>query len=93
MQSNKPRPNQPPSNHISLYSYTPEGQYSKNRYLSFPSGTNTLFNFVKGSKDIYFCDENFNDKNLYSLVNDRYLNSLKLKTIDFCIFHIVLYLV
>ena len=71
------------SNKTFLYSYQPFSKEYIKSNLVFPSNTNSVFNFIKGSKDVYFCDENFDDKNLYSLVNNIENNELEVRVVNF----------
>ena len=69
---------------MSLYNYNPfDKLYNKLNYLSLPSGSNSVYNFTKGSKDVYMCDKTFYDKSLYSLKNNKSTNLLELKNVSF----------
>ena len=71
---------------LNLYSYnTNDNTYIKNSGINLPTLNNkSNFYFIKGSKKVYFCDENFYDRNLYSLSNyDNESSAIKLENINF----------
>ena len=72
------------SMNMDLYNYNPiTEEYNKLVNLSFPNSSGSIYNFTKGSKDVYIHDETFNDKSLYVLKNNKVTNMLELKTVDF----------
>ena len=68
--------------YMDIYNYNPLENTYNLVYADLPTNTNSSYNFIKGSKSIYFCDEKFNDSNLYSLYIDED-NVIKHKNIDF----------